>query len=537
MYGHQISNDKILNMATEADRCLEPDTFEKGRALYDRNRVKWIKVFGPRIYSTVNDGKMHTVTIHIDNFPQSTCTCAKKRLCEHIAAVFMCYYDPWLKQSEILSKINTTKNKKASLEDAPLRMQNQAVHDAPDMKGPVEFWYKYFENTYRLVRESRKRPSQLYSDFFASELYFSARLYDEFIDVISVYSRNWPYLYSALYRFHSALFFMDMLQKQIKDVKPAYVDHYQMEEIWEDLMQSFDAILSSMQKEKSEPLFQVYWQKAMEVARERLFQVKTPLFDWLMLYRLLCVTSFNECLEKETLYLEGLIKKLKPGQQNSYYPVLGLASLRLAANREDNALSLLQQLKEKHVEDMFFYLEYFAGLQEWDKLLKWVSWLAPDIKGANVLVFKDICEYCLQAIENSKHGQEFVKLIRSWLPRSLDCYAEYLLEHDLLQEWVELNISYRGYTWDNIDKDVLRHIEAIDPAVLIPLYHQWAATLIEGKTRKSYQEAVRLLKKLRALYNKNKATREWQTFIYSLAARYPRMRALQEELRKGKLIS
>lgn len=531
-----ISNEKMLIMAGEATRCMDPETYGKGRALYDRNRVKWVKIFGPRIYSVVDDGRMYTVTIYIDDFSQSTCTCTKKHLCEHVAAVFIHYHDPWLTENE-LPKTNLTKSKKAPLQNPPLHLKDPALRGAPDMEGPVELWYEYFENSYSWIREDRKRPSQSYSDFFASELYFRARLYDEFIDEVNVYSQSWPSLNRALYRFHSDLFFMDMLEKQIKDVRPSYLDKYQLEEIWQDFMESFAAILSRKQKEKYQPLFQTLFQKAVEVTRERLFQVKTPLFDWLMIYRLMCVTLFDACLEKETLYLEELLLKLKPNQQNYYYAVLGLASLRLAANREDDALSVLQQLKEKRIDDMVFYLEYFAGASEWNKLLVWVSWLAFDIKGANAVVFEAICEYCLQAVENSKHGQEFIKLIRSWLPRSLDCYADYLLEEDLFGEWVELNMTYRGYTWDNIDKDVLRLIEAQEPAALIPLYHQWSIRLIEGKTRKSYQAAVRLLKKLRALYNKNKAIKEWNTFIYSLASRYPRMRALQEELRKGKLIS
>lgn len=537
MYKDQISSEKLSIMAAEADRCMGPESYEKGRALYERNRVKWIKIFGPRIYSMVDDGKMYTVTIHIDNFPQSTCTCAKKSLCEHIAAVFTHFHNPWVMEAKISSKRNHLASQKASSENTDLNLKNQELQSVPDMNGPVDAWYEYFESAYSRIRESRKRPSQLYSDFFAGELYIRARLFDEFIEVVSVYSQSWPSLNRDLYRFHGDLFFMDMLENQIKDVKPSYVDHYQMEEIWEDFMKSFAVILSNKQREKNKLLFQTFFQKAIEVARERLFLAKTPLFNWLMLYRLLCVTSFKDCMEKETRYLEQFITESKPDQQSYYYAVLGLASLRLAANRAEEALSVLQQLKDKRIDDLIFYLEYFAGASEWEKLLVWVNWLAPDIKGASTVVFGDICEYCLQAVENSKLGHEFIKLLRSWLPRSLDCYAEYLLEEDLFTEWVELHMSYRGYTWENMDKEALRLIEAKEPAALIPLYHQWSMMLIEGKTRKSYQAAVRLLKKLRALYNKNKAIKEWHAFIHSLAARYPRMRALQEELRKGKLIS
>ncbi|MEG3071916.1 MAG: hypothetical protein RQM92_14715 [Candidatus Syntrophopropionicum ammoniitolerans] len=71
----------------------------------------------------------------------------------------------------------------------------------------------------------------------------------------------------------------------------------------------------------------------------------------------------------------------------------------------------------------------------------------------------------------------------------------------------------------------------------MPLYHQWAARLIDQRKRQSYIEAVRLLKKLRTLYNRQRMGKEWRAFISRLASHYPRLRALQDELRKGKLIS
>lgn len=60
---------------------------------------------------------------------------------------------------------------------------------------------------------------------------------------------------------------------------------------------------------------------------------------------------------------------------------------------------------------------------------------------------------------------------------------------------------------------------------------------IEERNRKSYRRAVRYLKKLRMLYKKLKRTNEWDVFIVQIASLHSRLRALQEELRKGKLIN
>lgn len=519
MYKDQISDRILSTMAAEAARCIDTELFEKGKDYYYHDRVKMAKVFGARIYAAVSDGKMHTVTIHIDNFSKSTCTCEKKHLCEHIAAVFFHYYEPGQMSNNVLP---------------PLQLKNP-VPVVPVMGGPVALWYEYFEREYDRIRESKRRFLQQYAEYFEGELYFSARLFDDFIVGASVHSNDWPSCNKALYRFHSNLFFMARLEKQIKDVQPSYLDSYQIEKIEDGFMQALTSTLSCIQREEYQP----FLQKAVEVVREHLFQGKTPLFDWLLIYRLMCVSLFDshDRWKSETAYLEELMVRSEKNQQGYYYAALGLASLKMAAGRIDDALALLRKLKGKRIRDMLFYLEYFAKAKEWEKLLAWLRWLAPHVKKANPVVLEDICEYCILAAKNSKAGEEFIKLVRSWLPRSFDSYAGYLLEEDLFREWAELIMSYRGYTWENINKSVLRHLESRDPAALMPLYHQWAARLIEEKNRKSYQEAVKLLKKLRTVYNRQKMTREWNTFISSLASRYPRMRALQEELRKGKLIS
>ncbi len=74
------------------------------------------------------------------------------------------------------------------------------------------------------------------------------------------------------------------------------------------------------------------------------------------------------------------------------------------------------------------------------------------------------------------------------------------------------------------------------PEAALPLYHLATVQAIEERNRKSYRRAVRYLKKLRMLYKRLKRTDEWNAFIIQIANLHSRLRALQEELRKGKLI-
>ncbi|NLI13122.1 SWIM zinc finger family protein [Pelotomaculum propionicicum] len=533
MFKEYISDENMINMAAEVARSMDPELYEKGKNYYNCGRVDWAKLFGPRIYSVVDDGKKNTVIIHINDFSKSTCTCVKKHFCEHIAAVFLHYYEPWLMSNEILSNINSTLGKKTSNENSPLQLKNQVLDIPVTEEGPVERWYEYFEREYGRLKETPKKYYQQYMEYQLDELYYSDRQFYNFIATVSVHSNNWPSLNRNLYRLHSILFFMTRLEKSTDNVSLSYMGSYQIERIEEDFMEALDSVMSVKRREK----FRSFFQKAVELVRENFLREKEQLFAWIYIYRLICDTFLDsQGVVSETACLEELMRGLKENQQGYYYAALGLACLKMSAHRSDDALAVLQKLKEKRFEDMFFYLQNLAGAKEWEKLLVWLRWLDNEIKAANPVFLEGVCDYCILAAKNSQAGDEFIKLVKSWLPRSFDSYAGYLLAAGLFREWVELNISY-GIYWQSINKGALRHLESREPAVLIPLYHQWAARLIEEKNRRSYREAVRLLKKLRGLYNKQKMGKEWNTFIARLASRYPRMRAFQEELRKGKLIS
>jgi hypothetical protein len=516
----------------EANRCLDPVIYQKGWEYYQQGRVKWVKEFGPRIYSTVSDDKMYTVTLHVDNFSQSKCTCVKKQLCEHIAAVFFHCYNPRLVQSESFSKGSLKTGKKT-----PPQIPSQAPKPVSDpvMEGPVELWYEYLEFVYNRLRESKECSYQHYQGYYEGELYFLARLYDGFTGDVLAHSKNWPFFNKEIYRFHSYLFLMTQLEKRTKDdAKLSYLDSYQIEEIEETFSQALTSILSFKQRGK----YRLFFQKAVEIVREHLFRKKTPLFDWQLIYRLICVTFLDnqDGREKETVCLEKLMQELEKTSQCYYHAALGLASLKMAGGRIEEAQAVLRNLKGQRIEDMLFYLEYLAGAKAWDNLLAWLLWLAPSVKEANLFVLEDICYYCVLAAKNSAAGEDFMKLVRSWLPRSFNFYAEYLLEAGLYREWAELNICYRCHTWESTNKSALRHLESREPAVLMPLYHQWAARLIGEKNRKAYQDAVKVLKKIRSLYNRQKMSGEWKTFISRLVLRHQRLRAFREELQKGKLI-
>lgn len=532
-----IPVEKIEAMASEAARCLDPELLEKGKQYCRKGCVEYARVFGPRIYAQVgdvNDGKKYIVQLHIDSFPLSTCTCARKHLCEHIAAVLIHHYGDGLQPDTVLPGFDVPALELVSALE-PIVETRKNFPDIPTPEGPVEHWYKYYGHQYQRLREVKCSYLYSYSVHLAKELYFSPKLYDEFTGCLSLQSEHWPLPVKDLFRLHGCLFFMAGLEEQSKEQKSSFMDSFQIGLIEEDFLDAFTSIIPAGRQAQYQP----FLQKLVQIVHESLFQEQEQLFDWLWIYRLLCMDVFGGQVwwKKEKAYLEEIMEKAEEGGREYYVAALALASLNITGNRKEAALAVLQKPRKKRVGDMLFYLEYLAREKEWDALLVWLRWMAPAVLKANPGVIENICRYCIRGAENSEAPEQFIKLFRCWLPHGFDVYANYLLEAGLHREWVELHMSCLGRIETGIDRGALRYLESREPAVLIPLYHQWAARLIEEKGRKSYQEAVRLLKKLRNIYRKQKRKKEWETFISRLASYYRRLRAFQEELRKGKLSS
>ena len=94
-----------------------------------------------------------------------------------------------------------------------------------------------------------------------------------------------------------------------------------------------------------------------------------------------------------------------------------------------------------------------------------------------------------------------------------------------------------SYYPEQIDKHDLQEVHKQDPQSVLPIYHNLVLYYIELKGRTNYKIAVRYLKKLKTNYKKLKRVSEWEDYIQYIESQFIRLRALQEELRKGKLVN
>ena len=83
--------------------------------------------------------------------------------------------------------------------------------------------------------------------------------------------------------------------------------------------------------------------------------------------------------------------------------------------------------------------------------------------------------------------------------------------------------------------EVARAAEKEHPQAAITLYQELAERAIGNRSRGAYQQAVDYLKRAKKLAGRLDGEAEWQSYLQSLRARYPTLRALQEELSKARL--
>lgn len=81
----------------------------------------------------------------------------------------------------------------------------------------------------------------------------------------------------------------------------------------------------------------------------------------------------------------------------------------------------------------------------------------------------------------------------------------------------------------------MKAIEEMNPTLLLPLFLSEVNRLIDERNRPAYKEAIKLLKKVRSLYSKLNQEMRWNSYLELLSAKHNRLRAFQEELRRGNL--
>lgn len=238
-------------------------------------------------------------------------------------------------------------------------------------------------------------------------------------------------------------------------------------------------------------------------------------------------------LREELEHLTG-----EPVKGNELFPLVSRAWIHFWLGEDQAAWRQLEaaerhRLKPGHV---FRFLRALEETGEWARLEAWLSHCATERVGRSPGSLNTYGRYWEAVVRQLPETEENMwRAITSLLPYSGSLYEESLMRFGRWRQWVDYQLSLGSDPLGFRAKD-LQPLEKGAPEALLPFYHQGAEKYVLLKNRDGYKRAVKLLKRLAKLYKKLKREQRWDAYIETFASRHSRLRALQEELRKGGLI-
>ncbi|EJQ45336.1 hypothetical protein IEQ_04510 [Bacillus cereus BAG6X1-2] len=534
MLQHSITKDEIMMIANEFVQGLDPqqvadqEHVATARHLYRSGVVYNVDFDGYTLSGTVNaEGSVYSVHIPIRNVAESYCDCFAPTQCEHMLAVLLSAASSFGQVGDVLTLFKN--NTKPSL--PPIRTARQVLQSSAFEEMDYKSWQTYFENEYESFKKEQARLTY-------KQMYFLMSLFTDFYTKLE---RKAPRIVAIheLFKLHAALYCFQKLLEEIQEFEANKLySYHQPVNVVRLFVDKVESIIRDLKTEAIPEESKLILQETARLAHEVFFSTDAYTQERFFIYRHIWgeLLRTEEQLQEEEKRIDTKINPLSKALASSHL---------LFLNNEDlSAMELLKKQPASVVSLYFYWLEELLSAMQWDRAKSWLSFTYKQVKETimeqeNTVFIQDIVRLFVMMYEtyathtNEQAGLEMI--LQELLPYSFTNYEQYVLAKKQYRAWAELHLLY-GFEAIELLKEPLKDIEKEAPEAALPLYHLAAIEAIEERNRKSYRRAVRYLKKLRMLYKRLKRTDEWDAFIIHIANLHSRLRALQEELRRGKLI-
>lgn len=456
-------------------------------------------------------GKYDTI-IYFDDVLQSICTCQSGRTCHHIPLVLLHMYAQF---------------------DNPQTLLVRTVKKPSVLPMSVTAWYDHFEANFSQYQSlhSRSIHSMYNKDILQIESMYEA-FYPKMLEDIAAKNATM----FSLYQLHAALFTYRKMLEMLASSELVHMTIRLQERLIEPLYEHLLELISFARN------------NTWDAQSQQLITESIPFFDRLL--RDEHGFEFQRLYLYQSLWLHMPITKELIKHQLQQLESIGestaitVAQIHLSFLLEDDeaALQKVEAMDGNVAIYAMMWLHQLLEKEQWSRMKAWLSVLPGKIRqllqaNRDYAFLEDIIMYYLNHIEEYAMEYDdmplYEKLLQEWLPYSYPYYDYFLIREKKFALWTELQLLVNTPV-QSLDKSILSVVEKEAMECLLPLYHRQIIALIEEKNRKAYREAVKLLRKLRTYYRKLKQQAEWNSYIAQLASRYKRLRAFQEELRKGK---
>ncbi len=539
--------DKLIPMSRAIQGELNPGTDEgrnivsKGLLLFRQNLVSNVKVRDEEASADVQD--VTPVSVRLDlQFPLlSKCSCPYSGWCRHQMATFFMIYNKVARVSEWIqdwrsqeSSPDTDENKPSSLDEllkkhtdsGALRKASELLQERKTRGNTPDEWWQFFESLLKNDDLQLLERQPYLMDVIIQNIY--KRFNKE-----APFEREWKPLYQLFSTFFLTLSVDVFLQE--RDIELSREQYALFDFLLDEMEDAVEKLSVHAMPFSFDPFIAFLKEKSAEMSedQEHSSEIKAEVYRFLWYY-----------LFKQKAWRRKEVERLEssPSQDD---PFIKIALLHQYLLLED--LDKAEETMERIGTELVAYSEFW--------LVKFV--LSKRYEGL-LLLLKAILVRLPSYIEEKSHyeASSFVRwfvrklptewlmerdpvflreLLLAMLPFSYYSYSEFLLSSKSHREWVELQ-KYMGYSVGEMENMGLSQVYKESPELALPVYYNGVIDMIEQKNRDSYKYAVRYMKKIRTIYKKLKQTDKWDDYLPYILEKYKRLRAFQEECRKGKLI-
>jgi hypothetical protein len=543
MLKSQITKEELDRLGAKVKSSFRLFELEYGLELQQKGYVYNTAILPDhKLVAKVQDAQVYDVQLDFDFLDKSKCTCSDGGYCKHMAAAFFYVFAVYgrpdafvrnLKQeqqkgaAELGSKNTSALHRKTVLYADPV---SGAMDGLKESAGPDQ-WQAYIMSKWILFTQKNQQHKLFIDD------YYNAALHS-----ITMSTQWWSRTPRLLFAVQTGLVLLKQLDAdyQQRQTLGYMIPGDRHREASQALLEKWHAALRELDATDAASRCDEYLPLIADTVRMLLFDTRedTP-FQAIAVYRLVWTRLLfhgpAHLLTQELEQLDAARRNTSLSEFASGTILLASVHFLLLHHKDDQAWNELHTARTFRPEQLLSFLEEWQQQQDWQRVWQWLERMQPSFRILSEKSFQQFCNIGNLAAQELGLVDEWLGRLSALLPRSYYAYTEVLMKMGRYRRWVNFHLAERIGLSSLYPVD-MRAIEAHDPALLLPVYHQSIDSYIKQKNRTAYKEAIRLLRKLAAIYKQLDRQDRYEAYIAKLTRHYSRLRAFQEELKRGKLI-
>ncbi|MFJ7858016.1 hypothetical protein ACIQZM_09000 [Peribacillus sp. NPDC097206] len=510
----------------------------EGLQLYRQGLVDLKEEAEDLITAEVQDGTRFKARLNLLIPQDGSCTCDSRFICRHQMAVFFSGYSEHASVSDWVSEWNAPKSTPTQALQQVKRASEIFKHTKEKsiiLEKSYPSWKQFVHDTFtEQVEPYIEEPPYMIENHIQT---FFKRLSSK-----TPMEREWKLLYHFVTHFCTLQLTMRMIQLHKSNTQAVRVFYALAADLAEELHETVQPLSRQARPFAFDPfVFSIKEDVAKLLdGSEGLEYEKIDLYREIWSY-LFTTSSWRK---EELNRVQEELPKQYAGTTERISYTLATIHLSLMENQDRQAIELLHELKKEACPYIFYWLEFLSDSEDRTRAIPFIEFINAHVQEFLidlsdyyqrvdfVRTFTTLITSCCFKL---KRNDLLEKFFRATLPHSYWNYANFLFEQGQYKKWVEMHI-YSEISIDLISTESIKEVVSKDPEVMLPLYYHAVQEKVSLKNRPAYKQAVRYLKKMRTIYKKMKREEVFERYMQYVVDSTKRLRAFQEELKRGKLI-